>query len=156
MCQEYSAQFQNLDDNQYYHQIDQAQELQYSIPVTPYDQPISHNPPQNPPQGPLRSTEDLRQLIIVNSSFPLIIHHHVHIRRCQVHMKDIPSNKLHSNNMPNQEINHLTKTKEPDKDLKTKLSRQKFRESAFHLSSLQSSASIGTIPTLYVIQRDRH
>ena len=26
----------------------------------------------------------------------------------------------------------------------------------FHLSSLQASATIGTIPTLYIIQRDRH
>ena len=26
----------------------------------------------------------------------------------------------------------------------------------FHLSSLQASATIGTIPTLYIMQRDRH
>ena len=63
-------------------------------------------------------------LIIVNSSFSLIIHHHVHIR-CQVHTKDIPPNKPHSHNMPNPDINHPTETKEPNKDLKIKHLRQK-------------------------------
>ena len=63
ICQEYLAQLPNLDDNQYYHQIDQAQELQYSIPVTPYDWPTSHNPPQNPPRALLRSTDELQQLL---------------------------------------------------------------------------------------------
>ena len=62
ICQEYSAQLQSLDNNQYYHEIDQVHQLQYSIPVAPYNWPSCHKPPPNPPQAPLRSTEELRQM----------------------------------------------------------------------------------------------
>ena len=41
--QKYSAQLQDHDDDQYYDEIDQAHEVQYSLPVTPYDWPARHN-----------------------------------------------------------------------------------------------------------------
>ena len=60
--QEYSAQLQDLDDDQYYQEIDQPQDLQYSLPVAPYNQPARHSPPQNSHQASLRSMEELCQL----------------------------------------------------------------------------------------------
>ena len=61
-CQEYSTTLQNLDDNQYYTNINQAPQLQYSSPVAPYDWLSHHKPSSTPPQATLRSTEELRQL----------------------------------------------------------------------------------------------
>ena len=54
----YSAKLQNLDNQQYYEQVDRTPELQYSSRAAPYDPPEQRSIPTTT----LKSTKELHQL----------------------------------------------------------------------------------------------
>ena len=62
MKREYTERLQDLDDQQYYDQIDRAPELQYFLPQAPYDPPELKTIPTTHQPTTQRTTDELHQL----------------------------------------------------------------------------------------------
>ena len=60
--QEYKGRLQDLNDQQYFEQVDRASELQYYLPQVPYDEPQVETIQATHQSTTQRTTEELRQL----------------------------------------------------------------------------------------------